>query len=116
LAPANPNSAAYAAAKAAVYGFTRAAALEAPAGVTVNAVAPLAYTAMSEGYLSGVEGAQERYAPEHVSRVILWLCSAEAGRVNGRVLRVEGDQLGEYALDALELRPFEEVGEWLTSG
>lgn len=116
LAPANPGSAAYAAAKAAVFGFTRAAALEASPGVTVNAVAPLAFTQMSEGYLSSVEGARERFAPEHVSRVILWLCGAGTEGVNGRVLRVEGDRVGEYDLAATDLRPFGELDQWLISG
>lgn len=109
LEPQNPRSAAYAAAKAGVFGFTRAAALEAPAGVTVNAVAPLAYTRMSEAYLSSVEGAEERFAPEHVSDIVVWLCADDVAEVNGRVFRVEGKRVGEYRVSASALVAFERV-------
>lgn len=113
IEPLYPRSAAYAAAKGAVFGFTRAAALEAGDGTTVNAIAPLAYTRMSEGYLSQVDGASERYAPEHVSLVVVWLCSEEWGNVNGHVLRVEGEKIGAYKSHAGALVPFERVAEIL---
>lgn len=111
LEPQYPRSAAYAAAKAGVFGFTRAAALEAPEGTTVNAVAPLAYTRMSEGYLGQVAGAAERYAPAHVARVVLWLCSEDAASVNGQVLRVEGERVGPYRVSSAALVPLDRIRE-----
>lgn len=99
LKPVNPGSSAYAAAKASVFGFTRAAALEVPPGVTVNAVAPLAYTRMSEAYLSGFDGAEERFDPAHVAAVVVWLCSEAARGVNGRIVRVHGRRVGEFRVE-----------------
>jgi NAD(P)-dependent dehydrogenase (short-subunit alcohol dehydrogenase family) len=97
LEPRAPESSAYAAAKAAVFGFTRAAAIEAARiGVTVNAVAPLAFTRMSAGYLSQVPEAEERFDPAHVAAVVVFLASELARHVNGRVLRVEGPRVSEY--------------------
>lgn len=114
LEPRNTGSSAYAAAKGAIFSFTRAAALEAAElGATVNAVSPLAYTRMSEAYLSQIAGAEERYDPAHVSRVVVFLASAFAADVNGRVLRVEGSKITEYRV---ELGPAIEPGsgesEW----
>lgn len=114
LEPRHANSAAYACAKAAVFGFTRAAALEgAPDGITVNAVAPLAYTAMSEEYLAGVDGARQRYAPVHVSRVVVFLASDRAAGITGRVLRVEGPSWSEYLVSTTEPAPTDRVEELL---
>jgi NAD(P)-dependent dehydrogenase (short-subunit alcohol dehydrogenase family) len=96
LDPQHPGAAAYATAKAAVYGFTRAAALEAPLGVTVNAVSPLAITRMSEAYFARAEpGARERLDPAHAARAVVWLASDDAAAVNGRTFRVEGPDLIE---------------------
>ena len=99
--------------KAAIFGFTRAAALETAEGTTVNAVAPLAYTRMSEAYLGQVEAAAERFDPAHVSRVVLWLCSEEAAAVNGQVLRVEGERVGTYRVSSGALLPFDRLRERL---
>jgi NAD(P)-dependent dehydrogenase (short-subunit alcohol dehydrogenase family) len=96
LDPKYPGSAAYATAKAAVHGFTRAAALEAPSGVTVNAVSPLAVTRMSEDYFARTDpSARDRLDPAHVANVVVWLASDDAADVNGRTFRVEGTDVTE---------------------
>lgn len=112
--PKAPGSAAYATAKGGVFGFTRAAALEgAPHGIAVNAVAPLAYTPMSEAYLANVEGAAERLAPEHVAAVVLWLAAEAPPSLTGRVVRVEGELVGEYRVELTELVPRSHIEEVL---
>ena len=111
--PKADGSAAYAAAKGAIFSFTLAAALEAaPLGVAVNAVAPLAYTAMSEEYLSAVPGAAEALDPAHVSRVLVELLAAPLS-VTGRVFRIEGERVGEYRVTLSELVATERMGEVL---
>jgi NAD(P)-dependent dehydrogenase (short-subunit alcohol dehydrogenase family) len=111
LAPVAPDSAAYAAAKSALWGFTLAAALEGrPRGIAVNAVAPLALTRMSERFLADVPDATERFDPAHVARVVVWLATAPVG-VTGEVLRVEGTRVGRYSIEVSELVDIERIAE-----
>jgi NAD(P)-dependent dehydrogenase (short-subunit alcohol dehydrogenase family) len=96
LDPRHAGASAYATAKAAVYGFTRAAALEAPLGVTVNAISPLAITRMSEAYFARAEpAARQRLDPAHAAKAVVWLASDDAAGVNGRTFRVEGPEVTE---------------------
>lgn len=89
----------YAAAKAGVVGLTLVAAAElARYGVTVNAIAPSARTPMTEAVFADVMATQDAefdvMAPENVSPLVVWLGSAEAGGVTGRVFEVEGGRIG----------------------
>ena len=112
--PKAPNSAAYAAAKGAVFSFTLAAAREgAEHGILVNAIAPLALTPMSQAYLAAVPDAAERLDPAHVSRVIVWLASEAASGVTGRVIRVEGQWIMAMTVVRSAPVPFEHIGELL---
>jgi NAD(P)-dependent dehydrogenase (short-subunit alcohol dehydrogenase family) len=97
LDPRYPGSAAYGAAKAAVYGFTKAAAIEGVAhGVTVNAVSPLAVTRMSEAYFARADpSVAAALDPERVADVVVFLASDLSADITGRVIRVEGGQLSE---------------------
>ena len=112
--PKAPNSAAYAAAKGAVFSFTLAAAREgAEHGILVNAIAPLALTPMSQAYLAAAPDAAERLDPAHVSRVIVWLASEAASGVTGRVIRVEGQSIMTMTVARSAPVPFEHIGELL---
>jgi 3-oxoacyl-[acyl-carrier protein] reductase len=95
------GAAAYAAAKAGLAGLTRAAAKEfAPAGITVNAIAPgfidqtpfhetfsttAAVDAMTKSTAVGRPG-----APSEVAHTVSFLASAEAGFITGSVLDING--------------------------
>ena len=111
LFPEHPGTAAYACAKAAVYAFTKVAAVEgAPHGIRVNAVSPLALTRMSEAFFARARaGAQEGLAPERVSVVVAFLASSLATAVTGRVLRVEGGRVCEVFMDRT---PGAEAEQW----
>ncbi|GAA1718681.1 SDR family oxidoreductase [Nonomuraea bangladeshensis] len=84
----NPGQGNYGAAKAGIAGLTVIAARELERyGVTVNAVAPAALTRMTENLISsGAKGAD----PEDIAPLVVWLASAEARGITGRVFNVRG--------------------------
>jgi NAD(P)-dependent dehydrogenase (short-subunit alcohol dehydrogenase family) len=83
------GQAAYSAAKAGIAGLTLVAAAELErVGVTVNAIAPVALTRMTEGVFGA--GLPE---PADNSPVVAWLASEQAGHVTGRVFEIEGGKL-----------------------
>ena len=92
----NPGQTNYGAAKAGIAAFTNIAALEmARYGVTVNAVAPVALTRMTEGLGPAPETDEdrERRSPRWIAPIVTWLASAEAKGVTGRVFEASGDVL-----------------------
>ena len=92
----NPGQTNYGAAKAGIAAFTTIAALEvARYGVTVNAVAPVALTRMTEGLGPAPETDEEREAraPHWIAPVVTWLASEESGGVTGRIFEASGTML-----------------------
>ena len=90
----------YAAAKAGIYGLTRVCALELQkAGITVNAVAPVALTRMTSD-LAMMKGATERdLGPQHIAPAVVFLASALAAGITGQVLGVEGGRIFVYRME-----------------
>lgn len=89
----------YGAAKAAIASFTVILSDElARLGITVNAIAPSALTQMTEGldtYVAAMAEIKERTgfdagSPANISPIVVWLASAEAEAVTGRVFNVKG--------------------------
>jgi NAD(P)-dependent dehydrogenase (short-subunit alcohol dehydrogenase family) len=83
----------YAAAKAGIIAMTISAAQQLVRyGVTVNAIAPRARTAMTEdlGWADAMEGDFPVFAPENVSPLVAYLASPAAAKVSGQVLIVWG--------------------------
>ena len=92
----NPGQTNYGAAKAGIAAFTNIAALElARYGVTVNAVAPVALTRMTEGLGPAPETDEEREmrSPRWIAPIATWLASAESKDITGRVFEVSGNML-----------------------
>ena len=78
----------YGAAKAGIAAFTIIAARElARIGVTVNAVSPTAYTRMTDNLREYTEEDIERRDPRWVSPTIVYLSSAEASDITGRIIQ-----------------------------
>jgi NAD(P)-dependent dehydrogenase (short-subunit alcohol dehydrogenase family) len=92
----NFGQANYSAAKAGIYGFTRTSSMELKKyGITVNALAPVAATRMTEDLplMSALPNARELLAPEHIAPGALFLASDLAADITGAVLAVEGARM-----------------------
>jgi NAD(P)-dependent dehydrogenase (short-subunit alcohol dehydrogenase family) len=96
----NFGQANYAAAKAGIYGLTRVAALELQKfGVTVNAIAPVALTRMTQD-LAMMRGASEQeLGPHLIAPVVVFLASDLSADVTGQVVGVEGGRLFLYRVE-----------------
>ena len=92
----NFGQANYAAAKAGIYGFTRTAAIELQKQrITVNAVAPIAKTRLTEDlpmFQTGIDS----LTPEHIAPAALFLGSDLCADRTGHVLAVAGAQMYIY--------------------
>jgi NAD(P)-dependent dehydrogenase (short-subunit alcohol dehydrogenase family) len=86
----------YAAAKAGIYGLTRTASIELQRyGITVNAVAPIAKTRMTDD-LPMFAKIADTLSPEHVAPAHLFLASDLCGERTGIVLAVAGARMSVY--------------------
>lgn len=100
----------YGAAKAGIAGFMRCLALEgAKYGVTVNLLAPAAYSRLTDDLMP--QAAAEPLAPEKVSPTVVWLCSDDAKDVTGRQFVVGGNGVYLLAWQAVPIakRPNDEA-------
>lgn len=90
----------YVASKAGIAGMTTTLAKElAPYGIRVNAIAPLAFTRMTEELHGGPLFSDERredLAPENVATVVGWLVSERAGELTGQVVGFGGRRIQAY--------------------
>ena len=88
----------YGAAKAGIAAFTVITAMElVKYGVTVNCLAPAAYTRMTAelpGCNNLDDEGQEDMGPRWISVITAWLCSEAAQNVTGRVFDVVGNRVG----------------------
>ena len=92
----NPGQANYAAAKAGLLGLTRTIAREmARKGITCNAVTPglietdMTSEGLGEGLLAAVPAGRFG-SPAEVAAAVAFLCSTDAGYINGATLSVDG--------------------------
>ena len=102
----------YGAAKAGIAGFMRCLALEGVKyGVTVNLLAPAAYSRLTEDLMP--DAAADPLAPEKVSPAVVWLCSDAAADITGRTFVVAGNTVHLLAWQSVEIarRPNED-DEW----
>ena len=82
----------YGAAKAGIAGFMRCLAREGiKYGITVNVLAPAAWSRMTEDLLP--QESADRFSPDRVSPVVAWLSSDEAADVTGRQFCVGGNRV-----------------------
>ncbi len=90
----NPGQTNYGAAKAGIGAFTIIAARELRRyGITVNAIAPGAFTRLTSDLREFSEEDQERSSPRHVAPIAVWLASEESKDVTGRMFESSGSTL-----------------------
>ncbi|MBK8253815.1 MAG: SDR family NAD(P)-dependent oxidoreductase [Polyangiaceae bacterium] len=96
----NFGQANYAAAKAGIYGLTRTAAIELQKHrITVNAIAPIAKTRMTED-LPMFQSGMDSLTPDHIAPAALFLGSELCADRTGHVLAVAGQQM--YAFKVVQ--------------
>ena len=98
------GQAAYAVAKAGLFGLTRAVALEmAGRDVCVNYVAPFAFTRMTETIPPVTEQLRQYLesaplaTPEDVAPLVSWLCSEAAAGITGQVFGARGAEISIWS-------------------
>jgi NAD(P)-dependent dehydrogenase (short-subunit alcohol dehydrogenase family) len=97
----NFGQANYSAAKAGIYGFTRTLSIELrKANITVNALAPVAHTRMTEDLpmLQAIPNAKEFLSPEHIAPIALFLASDLAADITGTIVGVQGAKVSIYRM------------------
>jgi NAD(P)-dependent dehydrogenase (short-subunit alcohol dehydrogenase family) len=97
----NFGQANYSAAKAGIYGFTRTLSIELrKANVTVNALAPVAFTRLTEDLpmIQAMPNAKDFLAPEHIAPVALFLASDLAADITGTIVGVQGAKVSIYKM------------------
>ncbi|MCR4315913.1 MAG: SDR family NAD(P)-dependent oxidoreductase [Planctomycetes bacterium] len=89
----------YSAAKAGIYGITMTWSQELRKdGIRANAVAPIAYTRMT----NDLGSVPENWTPAHISPIIVFLASDLAEAVNGRIVGVHGSEVFEWKMGRSE--------------
>ena len=108
----NFGQANYAAAKAGIYGFTRTAAIELQKQrITVNAVAPIAKTRLTED-LPMFQSGMDSLTPDHIAPAALFLGSDLCADRTGNVLAVAGAQMYIYKVVQSAGKFKDENGVW----
>jgi len=86
----------YGAAKAGIAGLTRVLAIELiKYGITVNCIVPTALTRMTEE-LPMFQGVGQKYGPEHVAPVAVFLASDLAKDITGKFVGVGGGRISAF--------------------
>jgi NAD(P)-dependent dehydrogenase (short-subunit alcohol dehydrogenase family) len=107
----NFGQANYSAAKAGLYGMMMTLAKEgAKYGITVNCLAPAAYTRLTVDMLSKRGVTQEQLDPGKVSPAVVYLCSEAAADISGQVVYARGNRIRLINMTWHEVaeRPIEE--------
>jgi NAD(P)-dependent dehydrogenase (short-subunit alcohol dehydrogenase family) len=89
----------YAAAKGGIYSLTRTAAMEFQRmGVTVNAIAPVALTRMTQDLQMFKGMTPEQIGPQYVAPVAAFLASDLAAEITGAIVGVQGPKVFLYKM------------------
>ncbi len=108
----------YGAAKLGIVGFTRILAMESKSKhITVNAIAPFAWTRMTASIPVTDEASQARVdnikkmKPEFIANLVVYLCSDKAGDITGQVFGVRAGEIIIFGFPQ-PLRAVHHAGGW----
>ena len=103
----------YASAKGGIYSLTRTAALEFQRmGVTVNAIAPVALTRMTQDLQMMKGFSNDNLGPQHIAPVAAFLASDLAADITGTIVGVQGPKIFIYKMTENEGVTRTETGPW----
>src|SRR5438270_6522320 len=106
----------YAAAKGGIYSLTRTAALEFQRmGVTVNALAPVALTRMTQDLQMFKGMTPEQIGPQYIAPVAAFLASDLAADITGQIVGVHGPKVFLYKMTETE-GVTKDGGPWAPAG
>ncbi len=89
----------YGAAKAGIYAITRIAAMELGRyGITVNSLAPNAFTRMTRDLPAMAGRSEADYGPQFMAPLVCWLASDEAADVTGQTFGVNVNHIHIYKM------------------
>ncbi|HEY5676284.1 MAG TPA: SDR family NAD(P)-dependent oxidoreductase [Myxococcales bacterium] len=93
----------YAAAKGGIYSLTRTASMEFQRmGVTVNAIAPVALTRMTQDLAMFKGMTPEQIGPQYIAPVAAFLASDLAADITGTIVGVQGPKIFVYRMTETE--------------
>jgi NAD(P)-dependent dehydrogenase (short-subunit alcohol dehydrogenase family) len=99
----NFGQANYASAKAGIAGFTRVVAIEGKkSGITCNAIAPVAITRLTEDLPMFAGATDDAIGPQLVSPIVVFLASAMASEITGKIIGTQANKLFEYKMMTTE--------------
>ncbi|MDP8255018.1 MAG: SDR family oxidoreductase [Candidatus Alcyoniella australis] len=90
----------YGSAKAGIAGFTRVAAVELmKSGITVNCIAPVAVTRLTEDLpMFQAEGVAQELSPAHIAPLALFLASDLSANITGKIFGIQGGKVFLYQM------------------
>ena len=103
----------YSAAKGGIYSLTRTSSMEfARMGVTVNAIAPVALTRMTQDLQMMKGFTPEALGPQHIAPVAAFLASDLAADITGTIVGVQGSKIFIYKMTENEGATKEGTQPW----
>ena len=71
-------------------------------GITVNAIAPIALTRMTQDLPRYSDANPDEIGPQHIAPVVVYLCSDMASDITGKIIGIKGRKIYSYKMSVIE--------------